>query len=349
MNKSYSYFMLRIILASIVVIIPQQYIMAQFSDGGYAEAWLSRNVGARPVSFAGAYSALSNDPAGVFYNPSGASFMGEFPTFNSTVSSLGLGRTQAVLAYSQQILHSIGLGIGINNFYSGEFTSRNKFGDPINDVNNNQLLGVLALSYRLEFLSMGVGVKYINNALNGANISANGITFDLGTKLNVLDMFTFGLAINNIGGDIKWNTPSKIHEKIPYTIRTGIATEFGLNEETRFERPDITGKIDTIIIPSSRYIMIGLDAVMNQYDNTPSIIFATEIIPIELIAFRGGISLYGDNEGKAEILPMNNWGAGISFRPDLETEFNLNIDYSVSSDYLYNNKITHHISLQLEL
>jgi hypothetical protein len=341
--------LLCILSATFVVIIPQSYILAQLSDGGYAESWLSRNVGARPVAFAGAYSAIVNDPSGIFYNPAGAAFMEEFPTFNSTVSTLGLDRTSATLCWAQQIIPSFGLGAGISNLYSGTFTSRNKFGEPIKDVNNNQISAMVVASYRLEFLSMGAGFKYISNSLNGANVSASGVTFDLGAKLNVLDLFTFGLAMNNIGGKMKWNTPSQPSDKIPYTIRTGIATEFGLNEETKYERPDITGKIDTIIIPSSRYIMVGLDAVMNQFDKSPSIIVAAEIIPIEIIALRGGISLYGDNAGTPEILPMNNWGAGVSLRPQVSTEFIMNVDYSVSSDYFNDNRITHHISLQFEL
>ncbi len=323
--------------------------MAQMSDGGYAEPWLSQNIGARPIAMGGVYSAIVNEPSGIFYNPAGVSFMPSSPTFNTSVSSLGLGRTLASLAWAQEIIPQFGIGAGINNIYSGSFTGRNVQGTPTRELNNNQISAMLVGSYRLEYFSMGAAVKYINSSLNGANISGSGVAFDLGVKLNVLDLFSFGLAMNNIGGSMKWNTISSVSEDIPFTIRTGIAAEFGINDETIVTRTSITGEEESINIPPTRYLLVGLDAVMNQYDATPSFIIGAEIVPHELIAIRGGISLYGDSEGEAKILPMNYWGAGLSFRPQLETDFNLHVDYSVSNEFMAQNRIAHHVSLIFEL
>lgn len=321
---------------------------AQSSSGGYSEAWLSRNIGARPIAMGGVYSAIVNEPSGIFYNPAGAAFMPNAPTFNTSISTIGLGRTLASLAWAQEILPQFGVGAGINSMYSSSFTGRNVMGDPTRDLNNNQISATLVASYRLESFSMGAAVKYINNSLNGANISASGVAFDLGVKLNVLDLFSFGMAMNNFGGSMKWNTLSNVSEEIPFTFRAGIATEFGINDETIVTRTSITGEEESVYIPPSRYFLVGLDAVMNQFDKTPSLIIGTEVVPHELIAVRGGVSIYGDSNGEAQFLPMNYWGAGLSIRPPLDLDFNIHIDYSISNEFLVVGNISHHVSVIFE-
>jgi len=332
-----------------MVIINHQGLISQTHYGGYSEPWLTRNVGARPIAMGGVNSAIVNEPSGIFYNPAGSAFMSHTPTFNTSVSMLGFGRTNATLAYGQEILPSFGVGFGFNNNYAGSFTGRNIKGAPTKELNNNQISAMLGASYRFEFISMGAAIKYLNNSLNGASISANGIAYDLGIKLNVLDLFSFGLAMNNIGGTMKWNTASEISENIPYIIRTGVAAEFGINEETYVTRATITGEEETISIPPTRYLLLGMDAVMHQYDASPSFILGAEIVPHELVALRGGLSIYGDKEGTTQILPMNYWGAGVSFRPQLDLGFNIHIDYSISNEFINDSRVAHTVSMIFEL
>lgn len=336
-------------MIALLAIIGHTDLNSQNYYGGYSESWLSRNIGARPLAMGGVYSAIVNEPNGIFYNPAGSSFMSDAPSFATSVSSMGLNRTFASLAWAQEIIPQFGLGFGINNLNSGSFLSRSINGAPVRDVNNNQISALLAASYRLEFISMGASVKYLNNSLSGANISSTGIAFDLGVKMNVADLFSFGVAMNNIGGSMKWNTSSQISENIPYTLRTGVAVEFGLNEETKVARTTITGEEQTVVIPPTQYILLGMDAVMNQFDKTPSWIVGTEVVFHEFFALRGGLSIYGDNEGKPEFLPMNNWGAGISLRPQLDMDFLMQIDYSVSKEFITTDRIAHHLTLIIEL
>lgn len=332
-----------------MVIINQNVSFAQMTNGGFAESWLSRNVGARPIAMGGVYAAIVNEPSGIFYNPAGVAFLPDAPTINTSVSSIGLGRTLATLSWAQEIIPHLGVGVGVNNLYAGSFTGRNIQGTPFREINNNQISAMAAASYRLEFISMGGAVKYINNTLHGANISASGFAFDLGVKLNVLDLFSFGLAMNNIGGSMKWNTASNVSETLPYIIRAGVAAEFGLNDETIVSRTSITGEEEMVSLPPTRYLLVGLDAVMNQFDASPSFILGTELVLHELIAIRGGIALYGDDEGKAGLFPMNYWGSGLSLRPPIEMDFNVHIDYSISNEFMTGNNIAHHISLVFEL
>jgi hypothetical protein len=59
------------ILILIITCIP---IKAQSTTGGYAEMYLHRDYGTRPIALAGAYTAISDDPTTILYNPAGLSF-----------------------------------------------------------------------------------------------------------------------------------------------------------------------------------------------------------------------------------------------------------------------------------
>lgn len=349
MNRIYSISRLCTIFTLLLVNISPFALIAQTGDGGYAESWISRNFGARPIAMAGVYTAIVNEPSGIFYNPAGTAFLPNTPSINTSIGILGLSRTNAVMCYAQEILPSLGIGVGVNNLYSGSFLGRTINGTPTRHLNNNQLSALVSASYKIEYFSLGASAKYINNSLNGANISASGVAFDVGAKLHILDLFSFGAAINNFGGSMNWNTVSEASESIPYTIRTGVAAEFGLNDETLVSRTTITGEEETIVIPPTKYVLVGMDAVYHQFDSSPSFIIGAEFVPEEIIAVRGGITLYGDKNGKAQILPLNNWGAGISLRPKFDTDFNFQFDYSISNEYLNPDNIAHYIALVFEL
>jgi hypothetical protein len=93
--------------------------------------------------------------------------------------------------------------------------------------------------------------------------------------------------------------------------------------------------------------------VLTQHRATHDLILGVEAALHEVIALRGGISLYGENKGTPQFLPFTKWGGGVSIRPQnmeaiLNIPFNMNIDYTVSPEYLSNTGITHHISLVFE-
>jgi len=113
--KKYSLPFLRTaILCMLILGLSPQNGSAQVSSGGYSETYLFRNVGARAISMAGAYSAVVNEPAGIYYNPAGIGFMNEIPTVSASVSILGLGRSYNSLTWAQQVMPNFGVGFGFN-------------------------------------------------------------------------------------------------------------------------------------------------------------------------------------------------------------------------------------------
>lgn len=343
----------RILLLSVIPIVLLSLNTSLFSQqqtGGYSSSYLNRNTSARVNAMAGAYTAVVNDPNSVFINPAGLAFMLNKPMFITSVSVPGIGRLHSSLAYGQGLGENFGIGVGINTFTSGAFQGRDIMGSPTTTLRDWQYSMNVSAAYSSEDYGFGATVKYIGRDLQGGNASANGVAFDLGTKFNVADLFSFGAAIQNIGGSMKWNTPNNITDEIPLTVRTGLAFEFGLNDETVEQRTSITGEVDTLFIPATKYIMLSFDGVFRESDIYPSFVLGAEIVPVEVLAIRGGFNVYGEDNGKAKLLPVNIWGGGISLRPNLENlAFDLNIDYSITNEYILGSGVTHHISVVIDL
>ncbi len=324
-------------------------LYSQSTGGGYAESYLYRNVGARAVAMAGAYTAIVNEPGAIFYNPSGLGFFANQPMVATTFSPIGFGRTHASMAWGQTVDENIGVGFGINSYSSGAFQGRDVRGNKTVDLQSWQYSLTGSAAYRIESASIGASVKYLRNQVSGTNTSADGFALDIGTKFNVMDLFSVGMAVNNISGMMMWNTADEEQEFLPYSVRAGIAMEFGLNEESRTTRSTITGELENVYVPATRYVLVALDAILTQFEMSPSIVLGVEVSAHELLAFRGGIAIYGEDMGQPKIFPMTTWGGGISLRPELDgLPFKTHLDYTISNEYITNSGIGHHISLLFE-
>lgn len=338
------------ITATVIAVfaITAQIGFAQSSGGGYSEPYLLRPATARAASLGGAYTAIVNEPDALFYNPAGLGFFGSEPMISSSVASLGLGRTHATMAWGQLITENVGFGIGMNSFVSGAFAARDIKGNQIGSYQDFQFSLAAAASYRIEFASIGAALKMLKHNLIGSKISSTGFGLDIGTKFNVLDMFSAGIAVQNISGYSFWNTKSEPMDALPYTVRAGVAMEFAISEGIPSKDP-ITG--DDILLPSSRFVLVGLDAVLNQHEATPSLVLGAEAVAHEIIAFRAGLSIYGDKLGVPQLFPMTYWGGGVSIRPEGNTPvktmfpFKLHIDYTITGDQINASGITHYLSL----
>lgn len=338
-------------VVSIILILISTFIetQAQMEDGGYAQSYLNRGIGARAISMGGAYTAIVNEPSAIYYNPAGVGYLSDEPIINSNVSSLSMNRTQSSLMYGQMLSDEIGIGFGLNSLSSGTFTARDITGRPTGQLSDLQYNFAIAMAYRSESVSFGASAKYLKNNLQGANVFGTGYAVDIGTKINIADMFSFGASINNLSGMMFWNTDLVNKEVLPYTIRTGLGFEFGLNEETIETRDGVDGELETIFVPATRFILVGLDAVMHQYESSPRLNLGVEIVPIEFAAFRAGMSIYGEQNRIPTFMPSNNWGAGISIRPNLKNlPFRLNLDYTINNEILAESGIAHSFGLIFE-
>lgn len=341
-----------IYLALLLATLPYD-LYSQSSGGGYSGGFLFREVGARASSMGGAYTAVANEPNAIFYNPAGLGVLPNTPLLVSSISTLSFGRTHTSLAWGQAISSNIGMGFGLNSIISQQFQGRDIRGVPTATLRDHEYSMNLGFAYSLDYVSMGGAMKFIRQNLIGIDgYYSNGFAFDLGSKFNVMEMFTVGIAVQNIGS-IMLNKKGKnlydVNEQIPFSIKTGIAMEFGLNEETYSTRSSITGELEEINLPATNYVLIDLDFVVNQFQEHPNLVLGAEAVLHEMFAVRGGMSLYGDDMGEAKFMPMNYWGGGFSIRPDVETiPFKFHIDYSISKEFLASNGVAHNFSLVFE-
>ena len=273
-------------------------LFSQTTGGGYAGAYLLRDIGARPVSMAGAYTAVVNEPGALFYNPSGLSFFSDQPMFTTMYSFLEHGRTHSAIAWGQTVMENLGVGLGFNAFSSGAFMSRDLRGRPLGEINEFAYTVIGGVSYKIEYASLGVSAKYLGSSLIGGNASAGGYGIDLGMKFNVIDLFSVGVAVNNAAGTLNWNTPGEPEEQLPFTVRTGIAMEYGLNDETYTTRSTVSGEPEEVYIPATRYILFSMDFLMTQYEQSPELVIGAEAVLHELLALRGGIGAAGSASGR---------------------------------------------------
>lgn len=320
---------------------------SQNSGGGTLASFLLRPTGSRPIALAGSYVAISNDPYAVFYNPAGLAYCPPVPLFSTSISFLQLNRLHSNIAYGQSF-GNFGLGAALNSFSTGNIISRNSKGEYIGKFTDYNFNITLGGAYSSEFASFGVSLKYLNNTLQGESFQSNGFALDFGAKFNVYDLFSFGVAVQNVTSRVKSSTRSELF-KIPFTIRTGIATEFHFSEpQTEFFRNQI-GEIDSVIIPPAEYLLLSLDINFTQFELYPNFIIGFELATDDFFAIRAGTTLLGDKWGKFVLLPMNLFGGGISLKPNISSLPNLfSIDFSIGNDYLSEQNIFYSVAITLQ-
>lgn len=339
--------MLRCVFVLCLLLMLKYSAFSQATGSGYAESYLQRPVGARAIGFGGAYTAVSNEPNGIFFNPAASAFLASRPQFSMMVSPMQFGRNQYALSYGQS-LGSWGVAASVNTMQSAKFAATNSNGDYLGDFSNEQYDMAVAGSWRNEFFSLGASAKYLINALTGSGASGKTFAFDFGAKMNFMDLFTFGASIQNIGGRIDWNSVNG-KDLIPYSIRAGLATEIGINSEEYVVRSTVRGEPETVELPATQYILVALDAVYQQNDKVPTILLGAEYSPLEIVAVRGGMSIYGEKYNINRIMPMTQWGAGFTVKPVVASlPFRFQVDYAVAADDLANGQVGHHLSLVME-
>ena len=324
----------------------------QAEGGGFSQAYMFRTPGGRAGGMSGAFTAVVNDPYAIFYNPAGLSFLEFNPAVSTSVQTSGFGKSYSTLVYGQEVMENLGIGVGITSFNGGSFTARDYQGNPYGQMTDMHFSGNLAMSYSMEFLSMGVNMKYLNNTLVSSDLSSHGFGLDVGLKANVnfgsYGSYSLGAAVQNIGGMMLWDGYFSETDLLPYCIRVGVGMELGLNGSDYETRNEITGELEEVSEASTRYILVGIDAIMHQFDKEPTIVMGFDAVVHEVFSIRGGIALYGANEGKSGFFPMTIWSGGFAIRPNVRNfgmPVDLSIEYTIAKEYVSYSGVGHQMTL----
>lgn len=345
MNLPHTLYSLLLRGIPLVLLFPLS-LFSQAEGEGYAESYLQRNIGARAIGMAGAYTAAVNEPNAIFLNPGALSSQLPTPVISSMYSMLGFGRYHTTLSYAQTFEDGFGAGVGINNYYAGSFTRRDARGNNLGIATNQLYSFSVGAAYNIVgSAAFGIAGKYLVNSLGAENLQGDGFAFDAGTKFPFLNLFTVGVAVQNIGF-IQWNNRTSTRETLPWMLRAGFSTEIPLSQEEIITRSASLGEEDTLSLPPTRSVIISLEGMYVRGSASPLITLGTEYTPADLFSIRAGFTLVGDDYGSAKFLPMSTYSAGISYRVEAsELPFQLQIDYAASHDYTTSGGISHHFSL----
>jgi hypothetical protein len=254
------------ILSLVLLTLGSGLATAADGDGGYAGAFFQVPIGARPTGMGGAYRAISDDGAGVLFNPAGMAGL-QKKTFATSYRAMKLDRK---LGYATLLFPAAGnSAIGVHWLYanSGSVARRNNDGDLIGDdltMHSHDFAIVFAKRFE-DFVSVGVKMNYL--ASRFAEMSTYTVGIDVGALVYVdhiwgrenqvklpLEDLRIGLTLKYLDADFNWNNEE-------YVLRY-IDGESGLGTEQMDVVPSefgagISGRL------FDRHLVLASDLVIN--------------------------------------------------------------------------------------
>ena len=198
-------------------------LFSQIVDpGATGYTFVKLGIGVRPVAMGNAFTALSDDANGVFWNPSGLGVTGSY--FVSGMAMKHLAYFNYYNLTSAIPLGKIGgLGFGMS-YLSGTDMEYSERGEQLGEFRNSDML--LNIGYgkavdRKKRISLGGAIKIVRSQLY--TYSAYGVLADLGLIFHPYKYLYFGSVVKNLGSPRrfieKWEYP-------PVNFRQGVAVKF---------------------------------------------------------------------------------------------------------------------------
>ncbi len=208
---------------SIIIIILIIGLTSGFGQGTNSFHFLQMPVGSRAQAMGSAYTAISSDINGIYYNPAGLGF-GFRPSIMLYHAKWFEDISIENLSFCYPNLNNFALFFGLSYLHLPEIE-----GYEISSTNTPiktspfkvyNLITQLGLSYKLtQDFSIGLQTKYLNERID--NISASGVAFDMGFLYKLpVDYLSIGASIQNLGPKIKYHQHK---ENLPLTYRIGLA------------------------------------------------------------------------------------------------------------------------------
>jgi len=184
--------------------------------------FLRVKAGPRATAMAGAYTAVSDDGFGMYWNPAGMSRLerGVFSVSHEQLfPDLDIDNEYLSLAYPFGASHTVGVGgrlLHTTDYYRSEWEDGSDF---------TNYSGSFSLNYAYGSrygLSLGAGAKYIREQL--ADYDASSYALDLGLHYSSpRTPLRLGAVVQNLGPDIKFIEEG---DPLPRTVRAGWAYDF---------------------------------------------------------------------------------------------------------------------------
>ena len=235
-----------------------------FAAGETGLSFLKIGVGARATAMGEAFTAVSDDATGMFWNPAGTAwYLDRFVHFTHNSWIQGINHEVANVCFPA-FSGTLGFGLVLNNVDDLErrtIASEEPVGtfsahDFSFSANYARMFG--------ERLSVGANVKYINEKIYFE--TASGYAADIGVKYKVFDSgLSVGAVVQNLG---TLNELAQESIKLPQTIRLGTAFLCPLRI------------VQSTWLLTADYVKI--------VDDDAHLYFGTEVRPISVFSLRAG-------------------------------------------------------------
>ncbi len=270
------------IILSILLIVVVAHV--SFAAGETGLAVLKVGVGARATAMGEAFTALSDDASGIYWNPAGSVWIDQRQAHFSHNSWIqGINHNVASLTFPTKI-GSFGIGLLLNNvegFESRTIASE----EPTGTFSAHDFSFALNYARKLtDKMSVGANFKFFNEKIYIED--ASGYMIDLGARyVTPVHGLVLAGAIQNLGF-----TTEMIEEKIrlPQTLRLGAA----------YALPFAAIRDKALL--AADYVQIFNDA--------SHINVGLEVLPVEVISLRSGYQTGFEEKGLSAGFGLHiNW------------------------------------------
>lgn len=207
-------------LLSVIILVSVLCSFITPQNGGQPGAFLRRGVDSKALALGNAYTSVVSNASSVFWNPAGLSSI-EGTNFLGMFSLLTLDRQEMFFSLGHSFRDVLSIGFGWYKFGVKDIDGRDRVGNQTKKFDDSENSIMLSLSKKIEFVSFGVTMKYLNHSLYDK--SASGFGIDVGSKVCIAEMFNIGIVLQDLGGNLKWNTENNTKEDIPLTTRGGVS------------------------------------------------------------------------------------------------------------------------------
>ena len=314
--------LLLVCITALVVLNPVDLYAIHSKAGTFAYSFLKIPVGAKAAALGGAYTGLSDDESGMYYNPAGISQISGSAISGSYNNYLA-GIQGGFLSYIMPWRENGKIGVAVNYLNYGSTTKTDVSGNAIGDFGGGDLAFSLTVAWmrpgdsevdytseesyydnnnpylRWNGLSLGMTAKFIYESLD--EYSSDAVAVDIGLLYGLKDHRTrIGIAANNLGFQMK-SLSSGHKESTPATLRAGVGHHL-----------------------KDAPLIISVDAV-KPFDNDFHFAAGVNFVRYNPLEVRAGYSTLGQDYKTGS--DKDNW-AGLSFGIGLKLK-KIVFDYAI--------------------
>jgi hypothetical protein len=269
--------------------------------GGYGGAYLQLSVHPRATGMGNAFTAVSDDASGLFFNPGAAAQVQRF-SFGGAYRDLSLDRSLQQVAIVFPVRGEAAIGLSAELASMGGIQGRTRVGAPTGELDNLDAVMSVTFSRRFSrFLSLGGNARYYYKKLESTSAYSAG--FDVGAVVyidrnNVLpeehlfDLVRIAGVVKNISAKYPWNTGD-------YWQSQGL-----LGSDVTDEVP-ITVVFGASALLADSKLLFAVDAEKTEH-KTVKLSFGGEFRAFEYAALRSGLAQGRPTFGLGVYVPISS-------------------------------------------